>query len=146
MQKAHAEEHTSQNHNNHRVSKASGTLSSLLRALNASPDTRLTVGQWVRDYPQETQGLSPHEVGQILSRVNFALEQPSVAGELTAGMLASLTCAHVGAAVRACPHQAAEVARVMAPAVQDPEQKEDVLALIEYSFERQSVAHCFPDR
>ena len=119
-------------------------MEALLAALDVSIDKRQTVGQWIRDHPAHADCLTPQHVGNILSKVQFSLEQPSVSAELAVGLKQNLTCAHVCAAVQACPYQQAEVARVMAPFVQDPDHKASVLALIDWRFEREIVADSFP--
>lgn len=122
-----------------------GTVKALLTALgdDSSTDRRQTIGQWIRDHPESALSLSPDDVGNILSKVTFCLEQASVAMALTAGLGTRLTCAHICAAVRACPYQKAQVAKIMAPTAVDPENEASVLALIDYSFERGDVDKCF---
>ena len=117
----------------------------LLTALDTSVDKRLTVGAWIRDHPTRADHLTPEQVGLIFSKIQFALEQPSIAVELVDCLKQNLTCAHVCAAVKSCPYQQAEVARIMAPFVQDPNHKDSILALIDRGFERAKLAEvCFP--
>ena len=116
-----------------------GTVGALLKALDTSTDKRRTVGEWIRDNPLAGSKLSPEDVGAILSKVNFVLEQVSVIRELLACLEHSLVCAHVCAAINACEYQKAEVAKIMVPEVTDPEQKATVLDLIDYGFERKAV-------
>lgn len=117
----------------------------LLAALDTSIDKRQAVGTWIRDHPTRAIRLTPEEVGLIFSKIQFALEQPSIAAELVACLKQNLTCAHVSAAVQACPYQQAEVARIMSPFVHDPDQKNSILASIDRQFERDLIAEvCFP--
>ena len=116
----------------------------LLAAMDASSDKRQTVGEWIRDHPAHAKQLTPEQVGSVLSKVQFSLEQPSVAAELAVGLGSNLLCAHICAAVQATPYQQAEVVSVMAPFVHDPDQKGSVLGLIDWRFEREKVASCFP--
>lgn len=122
-----------------------GQLDALVESLNHSFDRRLTVGEWVRDNPLAASQLSPNQVGQILSKVTFSLDQASVASEIATGLesTASLTCEHVKEAMLACPYAKAEVAKTMATTVRDPENKNIVLDLIDYSFEREDVSRAF---
>jgi hypothetical protein len=122
-----------------------GQLDALLASLDHSFDRRLTVGEWVRDNPLAASQLTPSEVGQILAKVTFTLDQASVASEIAAGMesTTTLTCQHVKEAMLACPYAKAEVAKSMVATVQDPENKDIVLDLIDYSFERDDVQREF---
>ena len=128
---------------NEKNNDSSGTVEALLIALSndSSIDKHQTVGEWIRDHPKSASSLSPEHVGSILSKVTFSLVQSSVAMALTT--VPHLTCAHICAAVRACPYQKAQVAEIMAPMATDPDQKPTVLALIDYAFERQAVEQSF---
>lgn len=127
------------------VVASGGRVDSLLASLDQSFDRRLTVGEWVRDNPGAAAQLSPDQVGQILSKISFSMEQASVASEIAAGMenTNSLTCQHIRSAMQACPYAMAEVAKALAPTVRDPENKATVLELVEYSFERDTVSRAF---
>jgi hypothetical protein len=127
------------------VANSGGRVASLLDSLYQSFDRRLTVGEWVRDNPGAAAQLSPDQVGQILSKISFSMEQASVASEIATGMenTASLTCQHIRSAMQACPYAMAEVAKALAPTVRDPENKATVLELVEYSFERETVSKAF---
>ena len=125
--------------------QVSGHFDTLLESLDHSLDRRLTVGEWVRDNPSAAALLTPSQVGQILSKVSFSLDQPSVAAEIAAGLepTTSLTCEHVKEAMLACKYAKADVAKAMVASVRDPENKNVVLDLIEYSFERDDVDRAF---
>jgi len=120
-------------------------ISSLLNRMDDALDKRLAVGEWIRDHPSQAPHLTPEQVSQILTKVTFSLDQPVVAGEVAAGMEAShtLTCAHVAAAMRVCKYQATDVAKAMGSFVNDPQNKQQVLDEIEFSFECAGVDKVF---
>ena len=128
------------------TTEARADLDSLLDGMDTSLDKRLTVGTWIRESPLAAARFTPMDVERILSKVSFSLEQATVAAEIAAGMENSntLTCEHIIAAMTACGYQAAEVAKTMAPTVNDPQNKHRVLEIIEYSFERSGVERAFP--
>ena len=117
------------------------SLEKLLVDMDMSFDKRLTVGEWCRDHRQEAIELKPADLETILGKVTFSLDQPAVVGELAAAFegTGKLTCSHVAAAMNACPYQKADVAKLMAPHVRDPENKERVLNLIDFDYERRMV-------
>lgn len=55
----------------------------------------------------------------------------------------NLTCQHIVATMTTCQYQKTEVAGMMAPYVRDPENKEYVLAILDYSFDRNTVSAKF---
>jgi hypothetical protein len=116
-------------------------LDKLLEDMDMSFDKRLTVGEWCRDHSREVVKLKPMDLGTILGKVTFSLDQPAVVGEFAAAFegTGKLTCSHVVAAMNACQYQKAEVAKLMAPHVRDPENKESVLTLITFDYERRMV-------
>ena len=122
-----------------------GGISSLLSSLDDAYDKRRTVGEWIRDYPDGASKLTPDEVSNILSKVTFSLDQASVAGEIAAGFERSenLKCAHIVSAMRTCKYSATDVAKAMAPYASDPQNKETVLDMLDYSFEKEDVAKFF---
>mmetsp|Transcript_4593 Transcript_4593/g.8712 ORF Transcript_4593/g.8712 Transcript_4593/m.8712 type:complete len:760 (-) Transcript_4593:718-2997(-) len=130
--------------------ESGGTVEALLHALSnnsndISKDKRRIIGAWMlRHYHSPSSSLSPTDVGSVLSTVTSVLEQPSVTVTLLEGGLAEhLTCAHICAAVQACPYQKAPVAKLMARLARDPEQQHTVLALMDTSFERRAVEQAF---
>lgn len=120
-------------------------ISSLLLSVENAYDKRKAVGEFVRDHPARAAKLSPDEVAQILSKVTFSLDQPSVAGELAAVFERSggMSCAHIVAAMRTCKYSMTDVAKAMAPYANDPQNKDAVLDQLDYSFERDDVAKYF---
>ena len=118
----------------------------LLKDMEDSFDRRQTVSKWMRDHPLEASLLTPKQVKDILSAVPFSLDQPSVAAEIAVGIgnKHNLTCEHVLGAVEVCTYQQVDVAKAMAPFVNDPQNKQSVLNQIEFSFEREAVSKCFP--
>ncbi|CAJ1947151.1 unnamed protein product [Cylindrotheca closterium] len=125
--------------------QGSSAVESLLDKLDNEFDKRMTVGIWVREHPSQAHLLSPIDFGSILSKVTFSLDQPSVVGELLAAFEGSnnLTCQHILAVMNTCQYQKTEVAAMMAPYARDPENKESVLANLDYSFDRNSVSAKF---
>jgi hypothetical protein len=117
------------------------SLDKLLEDMDMSFDKRRTVGEWCRDHSQEVIELKPTDLSTILGKVTFSLDQPAVVGEFAAAFegTGKLTCSHVVAAMNACPYQKAEVAKLMAVHVRDPENKESVLSLIDFEYERRMV-------
>lgn len=122
-----------------------GGMSSLLTSLDDAYDKRKVVGEWIRDHPESASKLTPEEISSILLKVTFSLDQASVAGEIAAGFERSenLTCAHIVSAMRTCKYSATEVAKAMAPYASDPQNKEAVLNMLDYSFEQDDVAKFF---
>jgi hypothetical protein len=117
------------------------SLEELLEGMDMSFDKRLTVGEWCRDHPQEVLELKPADLETILGKVTFSLDQPAVVGEFAAAFegTGKLTCSHVVAVMHACAYEKAEVAKLMASHVRDPENKERVLSLIDFDYERRMV-------
>lgn len=130
----------------HGVSNEESSLVELLRAMDEGFDKRLAVGKWTRDYPSQALRLTPEDFNVILKKVTFSLDQPPVVHELVAPYEGSsiLKCAHIISAMRACDYQKKEVALIMAPFVGDPQNKESVLAELEYSFDKSSISEKFP--
>lgn len=124
---------------------AGGGISSLLSSLDDAYDKRKAVGEWIRDHPYSASKLTPDEVSSILSKVTFSLDQASVAGEIAAAFERSenLKCAHIVSAMRTCKYSATDVAKAMAPYASDPQNKEAVLDMLDYSFEKDDVAKFF---
>ena len=124
---------------------AGGGISSLLSSLDDAYDKRKAVGEWIRDNPDGATKLTPDEVSSILSKVTFSLDQASVAGEIAAGFERSenLKCAHIVSAMRTCKYSTTDVAKAMAPYASDPQNKEVVLDMLDYSFEKDDVAKFF---
>jgi Domain of unknown function (DUF4476) len=119
------------------------SIAPLLKDMEDSFDKRQSVGKWIRGHPLQATQLTPVQVKDILSAVSFSLEQPAVAVEVAVGLGHKLTCEHVLAAVQVCRYQQVDVAKAMAPFVNDPQNKQSVLSQIEYSFEREAVSQCF---
>ncbi len=117
----------------------------LLKEMDDSFEKQRTVGQWVRKYPAQAQNLSPNDFTQILDKVTFSLDKNAVVGELVVAFQGTrkLTCAHVVATMESCSFQKADVAKLMAPHVNDPEKKEVVLEQIDFLFEREEVSSKF---
>eukprot|EP00521_Asterionellopsis_glacialis_P013526 CAMPEP_0195292772 /NCGR_PEP_ID=MMETSP0707-20130614/10815_1 /TAXON_ID=33640 /ORGANISM="Asterionellopsis glacialis, Strain CCMP134" /LENGTH=633 /DNA_ID=CAMNT_0040353337 /DNA_START=352 /DNA_END=2253 /DNA_ORIENTATION=- len=103
------------------------------------------VQSWISEHPDKAAALRPEDVADVLSKVSFSLQKTSIAKVLASGMhnTNSLTCAHVVAAMDACRFDKTEVAKSMAPYVNDPHKKDDVLNALDLSFERTSVSMCF---
>lgn len=116
----------------------SSTFSNLEEALRASNDRRTTVGEWVNNSPTAASMLTPKQVATVLSGASLSLEQPSIARELSLGLTGHLKCAHVRAALDACPFAKTDVALAMAPFVTDPDKRSEVLTML-VSFDRQRV-------
>ena len=113
----------------------------LLQEMDTSFDKRLVVGTWLRNHSTEKRYLTPNDFGRILSKVTFSLDQPAVVGELVASLEGTdcLTCAHTIAAMKVCPYQKTEVAKLMAPHVRDPEHKNMVLQQIDFEYEKKMI-------
>ncbi len=117
----------------------------LLKEMDDSFEKQRTVGQWVRKYPAQAQNLSPSDFARILDKVTFSLDKNAVVGELVVAFQGTrkLTCAHVVATMESCSFQKTDVAKLMAPHVNDPENKEAVLEQIDFLFEREEVSTKF---
>lgn len=126
---------------------SSPPLDDLLNSLERSYDARETVGKWIRDHPGAVPNFTPQNMGDVLKKVTFSLDQTSVVGELMAAWGRSggkLTCAHVVEVMQACPYQKKEVAELMVPSVGDPQNKDAVLNELDFSFYKESVEKLFP--
>jgi hypothetical protein len=123
-------------------------LEELLRAMEDSPDNRTIVHDWIQSHPDNVIQLLPQHVAAIVSRVSFSLDRMEILKELVAALhkQSALTCEHILAVMEVCPFEKAEVARLMAPSVNDPENKELVLSQIEWQLEREAVDRLFPSR
>mmetsp|Transcript_8535 Transcript_8535/g.20551 ORF Transcript_8535/g.20551 Transcript_8535/m.20551 type:complete len:721 (+) Transcript_8535:146-2308(+) len=127
------------------IAAAGAVVDSLLEKMDHELDKRMAVGIWVREHPSQAQLLSPNDFSSILSKVTFSLDQPSVVGELLAAFEGShnLTCQHILATMNTCQYQKTEVAGMMAPYARDPQNKDSVLANLDYSFDKKSVSDKF---
>jgi hypothetical protein len=116
----------------------------LLHAMDESSDQRGTVREWIRDHPNAEQ-LQPHDFASVLSHVRFTLDQSAVVKELMVAFEKSslLSCHHIVAVMEVCTYEKSEVARLMAPSVNDPENKGLVLRQIEWQLERESLERLF---
>jgi hypothetical protein len=123
-------------------------LDGLLRAMEDSPDNRAIVHDWIQSHPGKANQLLPQHVAAIVSRVSFSLDRMEILKELVTAVnkQSALTCEHILAVMEVCPFEKAEVARLMAPSVNDPENKELVLNQIEWQLEREAVDRLFPSR
>lgn len=121
-------------------------LEELLLAMEDSPDNRAIVHNWVRCHPDKAHQLLPQHVAAIVSRVTFSLDRMEILKELVTAlnMQNALTCEHILVVMDVCPFEKAEVARLMAPSANDPENKERVLNQIEWQLEREAVDRLFP--
>lgn len=118
----------------------------LLESLKVEYDSRLAVERWIKNYPNVAAKLTPEEFAGILRKIIFSLEQASIARELTIGFHinnGNLTTKYINAALEACPYSKIDIVRVMAPYVEDPQNKEYVLAYL-YSYEREEASNLFP--
>lgn len=113
----------------------------LLSRMANDLDARLAVDQWIKDNPSAASELTPEEFATVLKKVLYSFDQTSVARELVVGR-GSVTVDHVVATMEACPFSKAELAKVMAPYVSDPENKDSILSQL-YSFERGEVSKMF---
>uniref|UniRef100_A0A7S1XCE7 Arrestin C-terminal-like domain-containing protein n=1 Tax=Tetraselmis chuii TaxID=63592 RepID=A0A7S1XCE7_9CHLO len=120
-----------------------GGFAELLESLRSTLDRRTAVGGWVVSNPKAASLLSPEQMGVVLSDTPLSLEQPSVARELGLGLSGRLTCAHVLAAVQACPFAKTNVALALAPMLADPHNREPLLQEL-FSFDRQRVEAAMP--
>lgn len=116
-----------------------------LSSVEGSYDKRQAVGRYVRNHPEKASQLTPDQVAQILSKVDFSLEQASVAREIAAGFERSngFTCDHITSALGVCKYAVTDVAKALAPYANDPQNKDKVLDLIDFSFEKGDVAKFF---
>lgn len=116
-----------------------------LSSVEGSYDKRQAVGRYVRNNPEKASQLTPDQVAQILSKVDFSLEQASVAREIAAGFERSngFTCDHITSALGVCKYAVTDVAKALAPYANDPQNKDKVLDLIDFSFEKGDVAKFF---
>jgi hypothetical protein len=121
-------------------------LDELLRAMEDSPDNRAIVHDWIQSYPDKANQLLPQHVAAIMSRVSFSLDRMEILRGLVTALnkQRALTCPHILAVMEVCPFEKAEVARLMAPSVNDPENKSLVLNQIEWQLEREAVDRLFP--
>lgn len=126
-------------------SRSDKTLGELLKEMEDSFEKQRVVGKWVQNNPAQAQNLSPDDFGRILDQVTFSLDKNAVVSELVTAFEATkkLTCGHIVATMESCPFQKADVAKLMAPHVRDPENKNLVLERIDFLFEREEVSSKF---
>lgn len=93
-------------------------------------DVLATVRTWAT-YSEDTvwHDLSPDCLHRVIESVKSSSDQVIVAEEL-AQVLQPCTCAHVVAAMDACPTLLTEIACAMVPHVQDKDNKHFVLGLL----------------
>lgn len=120
-------------------------LDELLKEMEDSFEKQRTVGKWVQKYPTQTRSLTPDDFGRILDKVTFSLDKNAVVSELVAAFegTGKLTCAHILATMESCPYQKTDVAKLMAPHVSNPENKNGVLEKIDFLYEREEVSTKF---
>jgi len=121
------------------------SLDELLQKMDESFDKRLIVGQWIRNHLHQAQQLSPSDFKDILEKVTFSLDQPSVVKELVTAFegASNLTCQHIVSTMNTCNYQKVEVASIMAPFVSDLQNTEKVLNELEFSFDKKMVLQKF---
>ena len=114
-----------------------GGFDALLSALDSGYYKDQEVAKWASANTALAAALSPGQVKEVLQKVSFSLEQAGVAASL-ARAISPVTCAHVTAAVEACPFAKAGVIGAMAPYVTDAQNSGSLLEVV-YAFERDSL-------
>jgi len=118
-------------------------IDSLLTSVQGSDDPRRVVKEWINGHRSETKRLLPEQVFAIMSAVPFPIYHPSVARELAAGITPAFTCQHIANAMPVCGYQKAAVAKIMAPFVCDPQNKQLVLDALDFEYEKETVSTSF---
>ena len=111
---------------------------------------------WMEQYyPEKMDYLTPDEIGNTLSQIASSFDQIDVVKILVSYMSGQqlpppnnnsmITCEHVASAMNACGQfsSSTDVAKLMAPYANDPQNKQLVLELITLSFEKEDIEQLF---
>lgn len=99
---------------------------------------------YAHEYPREAKTLTPAEITKTMSQITFSLDHEKAATTIAKAM-GTVKCAHIVAAMQACPDSGTDVAKAMAPFCSDYQNKQMVLDQITLSFQREDIARLFPE-